>query len=92
MQHLTPREQELVALGAALASNCNPCIETHIPKARQAGLNESEIREAVDLADALRQVPARKVLDTALAMLANASDSRDTPALTKQTPKPCCGA
>jgi 4-carboxymuconolactone decarboxylase len=92
MQHLTSREQELVALGAALASNCVPCIESHIPKARQAGLNDFEIREAVDLADALRQVPARKVLNTALAILASAPDSGHAAAAAVQTAKPCCGA
>ena len=69
MNNLSPRERELVALGAAMGSNCVPCIEYHIPEARKAGLSDSQILEAIQLADRVRQVPARKVLDTALKML-----------------------
>lgn len=69
MTTLTLRERELVALGAALASNCVPCIEFHVPAARKAGLTEAEIGEALALADKIRQVPAGKVLDAATAQL-----------------------
>lgn len=65
MGNLTPRERELVAIGASLASNCVPCITYHIAKARKLGLSEAEIDEAVALADKVRQVPARAVLDAA---------------------------
>lgn len=65
MENLTPRERELVAIGASLASNCVPCITYHIAKARKLGLSEAEIDEAVALADKVRQVPARAVLDSA---------------------------
>lgn len=83
MEHLTTRDRELVALGAALGSNCVPCIENHIPAARKAGLSDSEIRGAVRLADELRKVPAAKVLDAALTLL-------DSPG--SHTASPCCGA
>jgi AhpD family alkylhydroperoxidase len=73
MTDLTPRETELVALGAALGSNCVPCIEYHIPQARKAGLTDSEIQAAIQLADKVRQVPARKVLETALNSLPQAA-------------------
>lgn len=69
MSELSKREQELVSLGAAIASNCLPCIEYHIPAARMAGLSDAQIQEAVQLADKLRQVPARAVLQTAMARL-----------------------
>jgi len=73
---LGPRDKELVAIGAAIASNCVPCIEYHIPKARQAGLSDAEIRQAVNLADAVRRVPAEKVMQTARALLDAMSSSR----------------
>jgi 4-carboxymuconolactone decarboxylase len=57
-----------------MGSNCVPCIEYHIPKAREAGLSDSEISEAIRLSDRVRQVPARKVLEVAL-RIANVSDS-----------------
>lgn len=65
MPNLSQREREIVAIGAAMGSNCIPCIEYHIPEARKAGLSDEEIREAVALADKVRQVPARKVLEAA---------------------------
>ena len=65
MNTLNPREHELVALGAALASNCVPCIEFHIQAARKAGLTDAEISEAIELADKIKRVPADKVLDAA---------------------------
>jgi AhpD family alkylhydroperoxidase len=69
MTNLTPLETELVALGAALGSNCVPCIEHHIPQARKAGLSDLQIRAVIELADKVRQVPARKVLDAAVRVL-----------------------
>ena len=69
MSELNYREQELVALGAALASNCMPCIEYHIPEARKAGLSDIEIKDAVQIADRVRRVPARTTLKAALARI-----------------------
>jgi len=66
---LSKRERELTAIGAAIASNCVPCIEYHIPQAGRVGMSDSEIREAVELADKIRRVPADKVTKTALAHL-----------------------
>lgn len=65
MSQLTLRDRELVALGAAIAANCIPCVEFHIPKAREAGISDSELEEVLALADKVRQVPAKKVLEIA---------------------------
>ncbi len=70
MEGLSSAQRELLALGAALGSNCVPCIEFHVPEAQKAGLRDRQINQAIRLADKLRQVPARKVLDTALDFLA----------------------
>ena len=69
MSELSNREQELVALGAAIASNCVPCVEYHIPEARNAGLSDLQIKEALRIADKVRRVPARTVLQTARARI-----------------------
>lgn len=69
MDELNDREQTLVGLGAALASNCVPCIEYHIPRARQVGCSDVQIKEAVQIADKVRRVPARLVLQTAMARI-----------------------
>src|SRR5512139_1199739 len=86
MDKLTNAERELVALGAAMGSNCVPCIEYHIPEATKAGLTNSQISEAIGLADKVRQVPARKVLDAALKMLPETSTAA------KDNQEPCTAA
>jgi 4-carboxymuconolactone decarboxylase len=65
MSELTLRDRELVALGAALGANCVPCVEFHIPKSREAGISDAELSEVLALADKVRQVPAKKVLEVA---------------------------
>ena len=74
MNKLNNRERSLVSLGAALASNCVPCIEFHIPGAKRAGLSDREIDAAIEIADKVRQVPARAVLETALARIDTTPD------------------
>ena len=69
MNELNTRESELVALGAAMGSNCVPCIEHHIPEARKAGLTDVQIRAAIEVADQVRKSPARRVLETAMSVL-----------------------
>jgi AhpD family alkylhydroperoxidase len=74
MTILTQRESKLVVLGAAIGSNCVPCIERHVPEARKVGLTDQEIRAAIELADAIRQVPVRNVLEAAMSLLADGAD------------------
>lgn len=74
MSDLSPRDRELVALGAAMGSNCASCIEYHIPKSREVGLTDTEILAAIKHADLIRQVPARKTLQTAFELLPSAAD------------------
>jgi AhpD family alkylhydroperoxidase len=99
MGELTDKEKELVALGAALGSNCVPCIEYHVPEARKTGLTDAQIGEAIRLADKVRQVPAKKVLAAAMNMLpaaqletqaTRAESGCDQPATRSGSEQPCC--
>jgi 4-carboxymuconolactone decarboxylase len=69
MESLNEREQLFVALGAAIGSNCVPCVETIVPKARAAGIEKWELRLALNVADYVRRRPAAKVLSTAKAIV-----------------------
>ncbi len=96
MEKLSVAERELVALGAALGSNCVPCVEYHIPEARKAGLSDSQINEAILLADRVRQVPAGKVLSTALDLLSESRTNESgagcsQPAPAGRSQRSCCG-
>jgi len=85
MTTLTSRETELVALGAAMGSNCVPCIEYHIQEAHKVGLSETSIRAAIERADEIRRVPARKVLEVAYSILDQYSGDR----MEVPPPDPC---
>lgn len=86
MSALNPRERELVAIGAALASNCVPCIEYHIEEARKVGLTDAEIETAIKFADKIRRVPADKVLAAAGQQLAATQEE------VKAAPAACCAS
>jgi AhpD family alkylhydroperoxidase len=92
MDRLSTKERELTAIGAAIASNCIPCIEYHVPQARNAGLSDSQILEAVRLADKVRQTPARKVLETAKALLEESPerDKRQSEGSCEEDPESTC--
>ncbi len=45
---LTRKEKELVAVGASIATGCQPCAAHHFKAVREAGATEAEIRQAVD--------------------------------------------
>jgi AhpD family alkylhydroperoxidase len=61
----TDQVAELVAIGAAIASNCEPCFKSHYDKARRLGVLDADVRRAVDLAQQVREAPAKAVLNLA---------------------------
>jgi AhpD family alkylhydroperoxidase len=69
MGKLNAQERELVAIGAAIASNCVSCMEFHIPAAREAGLSDEQILFAIKIAEAIKKVPADKVRKISLDIL-----------------------
>ena len=69
MNKLTTKERELVAIGAAIRSNCIPCVEYHIPEAKKTGLSDKQIFTAIQIADKVKKVPAQKVFKAALQLL-----------------------
>jgi 4-carboxymuconolactone decarboxylase len=101
MNDLDPCEHALVALGAALGSNCIPCVEHHLRAAQQAGIGNPRIAAAVALADRVRQVPAGKTLDAAQRLLpglaelpaspAAADDGAGAPEAAASRGVSCCG-
>ncbi len=69
MESLSERDEVLVAIGASLGSNCIPCMIYHIKTAKNLGLSEPQIRQALQVAELTRSAPARQVMQTALAQL-----------------------
>jgi len=46
--------KELVAIAAAIAGKCRPCFVHHLKQARELGIGEDLIREAIQLARDIR--------------------------------------
>lgn len=61
----TEAVQELVAIGAAIASNCEPCFKFHFDKARKLGVSKEDMLRAVRTAQSVKESPAMAVLGVA---------------------------
>jgi AhpD family alkylhydroperoxidase len=75
--------QELVAIGAAIASNCEPCFRSHFDKARKLGVSKEDMARAVTTAKMVKETPARGVVELAERYL-------DTKIAAKEAPDACC--
>jgi AhpD family alkylhydroperoxidase len=60
---------ELVAIGAAVASHCEPCLKFHVAEAKKFGVSAADMRRAVDLAQKVKDAPARAMRDLAKRLL-----------------------
>jgi len=56
---------ELVAIGAAIASNCEPCFRYHYTAARRLGVSKEDMLSAVATAKAVKETPAEAILKLA---------------------------
>jgi AhpD family alkylhydroperoxidase len=80
----TGQVAELVAIGAAIASNCEPCFKYHYDQARKLGVSNADMRRAVDMAQMVKDTPARAMLDMAQRYLGSSTNS------TAAKQSPCC--
>ncbi|GLH72655.1 hypothetical protein GETHLI_11570 [Geothrix limicola] len=68
--HMTEAVTELVAIGAAIAANCEPCFRHHFDSARELGVSKEDMRAAVKMALAVKATPHRKMVESAERYLA----------------------
>ncbi len=80
----TAQVAELVAIGAAIASHCEPCFKYHYDQARKLGVSDLDMRYAVDLAQKVKDTPARAMLNLAERYLGPATQE------TKAAASSCC--
>lgn len=78
---------ELVAIGAAMASPCEPCFKYHYDLAHKLGVSKADMRKAVEVALAIKATPHLKLQEAAERFLAE-----DEPT-SSQSKNPCaCGS
>jgi AhpD family alkylhydroperoxidase len=58
----TPAVAELIAIGAAIAANCDPCLRYHEGEAKKLGVSASDVGRAVDLAAKVKDAPHRNIM------------------------------
>jgi AhpD family alkylhydroperoxidase len=56
---------ELVAIGAAIAANCEPCFKYHFQQARKLGVSREDMMRAVKTAQSVKEAPAKAMLQLA---------------------------
>jgi len=47
--------KELIAIGASVSANCQPCVKYHVGKAREMKIDETEIQQAVEVGQMVRE-------------------------------------
>lgn len=90
----TEAVSELVAIGAAIASNCEPCFEFHYDKARKLGVSREDMLRAVTTAQNVKDTPAKAILQLAQRYLSQDAEAGVTsPEATavKEKTSGCCG-
>jgi len=58
----TPAIAELIAIGAAVAANCEPCFKYHYDQAHKLGINTDDMALAVKKAISVKQAPAQSII------------------------------
>jgi AhpD family alkylhydroperoxidase len=61
----SPAVSELVAIGAAIAANCEPCFKYHYDQARKLGVSLDDMTNAVNTSNNVKQSPAKAILQLA---------------------------
>ncbi len=85
----TPAVAELVAIGAAIGANCEPCFKYHYSRARKLGVSRDDVAQAVELADRVKRAPAQNVLVLADKILGT---TMATQAPVDPNPGSCCSS
>lgn len=78
---MNPQVAELVAIGAAIASNCEPCLAYHVQTAEELGVSTEDMIRAINLAHKVKQTPARHIMEQAERILVGAPEGAAS----------CCG-
>ena len=58
---LENRIVELIAVGASITANCQPCLQYHVKTALENGANEQEIAEAIEIGRMVRKGASSKM-------------------------------
>ena len=85
----------LIAAGAAMAANCEPCLNKIVPDLIEAGVAEADIQKAVEIGQFVKDKPAAIMKEAADALtgthLSEQNKSEGCPAEKMKAASGCCG-
>jgi AhpD family alkylhydroperoxidase len=84
---LENRIKELIAVGASITANCQPCLQYHVKTALENGADEQEIVDAIEIGKMVRKGASSKMDKFA------ASLNQTVPSATGEADEGCgCGS
>ena len=85
----------LIAAGAAMAANCEPCLNKIVPDLIEAGVAEADIQKAVEIGQFVKDKPAGIMKEAADALtgtrLSDQDKSGGCPSDSLKAAGGCCG-
>lgn len=81
----SPAVNELVAIGAAIGANCEPCLKYHYREAQQLGVSKADMARAVEMAAKVKDSPHQAILKLAHRLTGWTLSTQAT------EPDRCCG-
>lgn len=70
--------KEIAAIAASVAGHCQPCLRHHLAKARELGVPERDIEEAIRLAKVISENGDLRMQEFAAGLMAAEEPSTDT--------------
>ena len=83
---------ELVAIGAAVASGCEPCFRFHYDAARRLGVSRDDMLRAATVAQTVREAPAKALRELTERYLGGGGGSGSEVAVAEAKSVSCCGS
>jgi arsenite methyltransferase len=74
----SPTVNELVAIGAAIAANCEPCLKHHYYEAKQLGVSEEDMAQAALMGAKVKDAPHQSILKLADRLLGSSVGPAET--------------
>ena len=65
---LDERTLRLIAIGASITANCQPCLQANVTKALECGADEQEIIEAIEVGKRVRKGATAKMDEFAISL------------------------
>jgi len=64
------KTKELIAIGASVSAHCQPCVSYHVAKAREFGVGDEQIQEAIAVGQMVEKGASLAMRDFAHGLLA----------------------